>query len=335
MSASAEWLLTQPSRASTEVPPVVSTLEKHPSHDMLNTKLGPDGKGDAGDVALPPISTRDEYDEAMLERFAHVPMNHFHETVLKAVVILKRRAQAARLSKDAKDGKEAAASAEADTDAESDTNTGGGGDPGVRSNSRWSMKKSSMTVAQPKKSERIKHIRSREEKILDGKQRLLERLEAHQLDDVQMVDDGNCQFRALSEQCYGTPKYHFALRLRTVEHMEENHADFEPYFAESEFSEYCRKMKMRGTWGDELSLRAASELLQCTIYVVTSEEDNWFLNYSPEKGGGLFGDSPPQPKRSLFLTDVSPIHYNTCEPQKVSKGRLKLIKRVGAPGPQP
>ena len=46
-----------PSRASTEVPPVVSTLEKHPSHDMLNTKLGPDGKGDAGDVALPPISS--------------------------------------------------------------------------------------------------------------------------------------------------------------------------------------------------------------------------------------------------------------------------------------
>ena len=44
-----------------------------------------------------------------------------------------------------------------------------------------------------------------------GRQRLLERLAHHRLDDVQMVDDGNCQFRAISMELYNTQAHHAAV----------------------------------------------------------------------------------------------------------------------------
>jgi hypothetical protein len=36
-----------------------------------------------------------------------------------------------------------------------------------------------------------------------------------------MEDDGNCQFRALSSECYGTQRFHRAIRLKVVQHIEE------------------------------------------------------------------------------------------------------------------
>ena len=141
-----------------------------------------------------------------------------------------------------------------------------------------------------------------------------------------MVDDGNCQFRALSEECWGTPRYHYAVRLRACEYMEANSDQFACYFPENEWADYLRKMRMRRTWGDELSLRAAAEVLKCSVYVVTSESENWLLNYAPgdQKGSAAASSGPV---RSLFLTYVSPIHYNTCEPKTT-----ELSDGLGAEG---
>jgi hypothetical protein len=75
---------------------------------------------------------------------------------------------------------------------------------------------------------------------------------------------------------------------------------------ESAFHEYIRNMHMPGTWGDELTLRAAADVLKVKVYVITSEEQNWLLHYDigdGKKGGG---------ERCLFITYTSPIHYNTA-----------------------
>ena len=57
-------------------------------------------------------------------------------------------------------------------------------------------------------------------------------------------------------------------------------------------------------WGDELTLSAAAEALQCEVHVVTTEQENWLLHYGAEEAAerGL--------RRQCFLTYVSPIHYN-------------------------
>ena len=78
---------------------------------------------------------------------------------------------------------------------------------------------------------------------------------------------------------------------------------------EAEWQSYVAGMRKPSTWGDELCLRAAAEFLNVKILVVTSEASNWMLEYAPEAGGHTV-------ERTLFLTFISPIHYNTIDPQE-------------------
>lgn len=60
-------------------------------------------------------------------------------------------------------------------------------------------------------------------------------------------------------------------------------------------------MSRSGTWGDELTLRAACDWFGARICLITSEESNWFIQYEPRQ---------LRSSRELFLAYISPIHYN-------------------------
>lgn len=90
-------------------------------------------------------------------------------------------------------------------------------------------------------------------------------------------DDGNCQFRAFSQQCYGEQIYHSAVRKAVCEHMLKERAFFGAMFEGEDFSAYMESMSMERTWGDELTLRAAADCFGCTIHLITSNESNWYL----------------------------------------------------------
>ena len=94
------------------------------------------------------------------------------------------------------------------------------------------------------------------------------------------------------------------------------------------------------TWGDELTLRAASDCFGCTIHVITSHEANWYLRYAPAaddkaksprrpaapatrkpQPGSPYAAAAPVASRqrsnkvewrgkNVFLVYVSPVHYD-------------------------
>ena len=87
------------------------------------------------------------------------------------------------------------------------------------------------------------------------------------------------------------------------------------------------------TWGDELTLRAASDCFGVTIHVLTSHEANWYLRYAPADDkakagaksparkptpGGAAAAQTTSPRRlkvewrgkNVFLIYVSPVHYD-------------------------
>lgn len=69
---------------------------------------------------------------------------------------------------------------------------------------------------------------------------------------VRIATDGNCLFRAISDQIYGqeTLNTHLILRYKAVEFMRENRDDFECFIEDSQtFEEYLDKMSKDGTWG--------------------------------------------------------------------------------------
>lgn len=130
--------------------------------------------------------------------------------------------------------------------------------------------------------------------------RLRDRLKLLKLDMHVMQGDGNCQFRSVSFCLYGTEDHHGHVRRKAIEYMRQRSEEFEMFLGE-EYPQYLGGMERSRTWGDELTLRAIAEVYNLVINVITSTHKNWFLRYSPSSGTA---------PREVFLTYISPLHYN-------------------------
>ena len=148
----------------------------------------------------------------------------------------------------------------------------------------------------------------------DGASTLNRRLASLRLRTVRMGDDGNCQFRALAHGLFGDQDQHLRVRDACVTHMVDpkRRGEYEVFFGD-DFDEYATSMANPRTWGDELTLRACSDAFQCVIHVVQSTAENWYLVYEPRVANEGDGGKEGRWRRLLFLTYVSPVHYNSFE----------------------
>jgi len=163
-------------------------------------------------------------------------------------------------------------------------------------------KRVSATQLEAEQSELLRNM-SREQRIGEGKKLLQLRCEQIKVRQVEMADDGNCQFRALAHELYGDQEHHRLVRSAVMQHMKANSTDFAVFVGDdNDWNTYLSKMGMNGCWGDELTLRAASDAYSCVVHIVSSEHENWLLHYG--------ADGAPAGARECFLTYVSPIHYN-------------------------
>jgi len=142
--------------------------------------------------------------------------------------------------------------------------------------------------------------------VRSGKALLDQRCAFFSLEQVDMVGDGNCQFRALAQELYGTQEHHALIRETIVDHMHKHNSDFSFLFEDGEWENYMCNIAQPCTWGDELTLRAAVDAFQIRAHVITSNDRNWYLVYDPSSGAH---------SRQVFITYIAPIHYNTVEPR--------------------
>jgi hypothetical protein len=149
--------------------------------------------------------------------------------------------------------------------------------------------------------------------------RLYDRLNSLGLDMVLQFGDGNCQFRSLSWGLFGTPQHHGFVRRSAVEHMKLHRSEFEAFLGE-DFKTYAREMQRDGTWGDELTLRAACESYGVVVNVVSSDASHWFVRYVP---------SHTAAQRELFLAYVAPVHYNALRRKPRGFASLRSLSSLG------
>ncbi|UZJ53040.1 hypothetical protein CBS101457_002360 [Exobasidium rhododendri] len=97
------------------------------------------------------------------------------------------------------------------------------------------------------------------------------------------MGDGNCLFRALSDQLYGYPHQHGILREQVCDYLAERPDKFEAFIdIERPFIEYVRTMRQSGTYGGHLELSAFAQLQQKEIkivqpglvYIVSGEDES-------------------------------------------------------------
>ncbi|KAF8553262.1 cysteine proteinase [Imleria badia] len=83
------------------------------------------------------------------------------------------------------------------------------------------------------------------------------------------LGDGNCLFRALSDQLYGSPSHHLQLRKDICDWIETHSQRYEP-FCEDErgLTAHLRCMRERGTYGGHLELSAFAHFVRRNVKVV-------------------------------------------------------------------
>eukprot|EP00759_Apiculatamorpha_spiralis_P005321 PhF_6_TR13225/c0_g1_i1/m.20914 len=160
---------------------------------------------------------------------------------------------------------------------------------------------------------------SREAKIRSGMILIEQRLTHLGLKQVEMKDDGNCQFRSIAHQLYGDQERHLEIRAAAVHHFETHRADFNFLFENAEEAKaYIDEMRTPKTWGDELTLKMICEGLGVTIHVVSSTGSNYYHKYVPAEeyvqSTAECGSPTTKQNRgavNIFLGYISPIHYNS------------------------
>jgi len=152
-----------------------------------------------------------------------------------------------------------------------------------------------------------KRTLSREAAIKEGKELLRQRCAFLGLRQVEVEDDGNCQFRAVAWELYGSQVHHTDVRAAVVTQLQCCADEYCTFFGAESWQQYLETMEQLCTWGDELTLRAAADVFRVRIHLVTSTSENWYLTYQP--CGGL-----PHGARELFLTYLAPVHYNIVQP---------------------
>tara|TARA_B100000519_G_scaffold133079_1_gene115026 strand:- start:115 stop:1860 length:1746 start_codon:yes stop_codon:yes gene_type:complete len=140
--------------------------------------------------------------------------------------------------------------------------------------------------------------------------RLLEKLKERGLREVQVLGDGNCQFRALSEQLYGNEARHKEIRARVVEHLRDNETKYAG-FVEGTYKEYVDKMSRDRSWGDDKTLQVFANIhfLRIEIYTDYDYEDEkkWIPKILPR------GDDGEELEflSTIQLSFYSEWHYNS------------------------
>jgi hypothetical protein len=138
------------------------------------------------------------------------------------------------------------------------------------------------------------------------RQLLRRRLEEKGLRENEIDGDGNCQFRAIADQLYSSSDRYAEVRTDIVEHLRLNAPLYSGFVHDIPYDAYIENMGRDGTWGDHVTLQAASNLYGLEIRVYTSYDENWERVIRPTDGGNIRG--------VIQLSFYAELHYNSVYP---------------------
>ena len=87
---------------------------------------------------------------------------------------------------------------------------------------------------------------------------------------IDVGGDGDCFFRAVSHQLYGTPNNHFYLRSVGVQYLVHNPEQFIESSTEHSWQDYLQRMSNQGTWADAIIIQAVANCLNLSIHIIES-----------------------------------------------------------------
>lgn len=136
-------------------------------------------------------------------------------------------------------------------------------------------------------------------------ERLTERLRLYELVENKVKGDGNCQFRALSDQLYQSPDHHEFVRSQIINQLKTNRDAYDGYVPMA-YDDYLEKVARNGEWGDHVTLQAAADKYGVKIFVMTSFKDTCYIEILPKV---------QKSNKVILLSFWAEVHYNSIHPQ--------------------
>lgn len=136
--------------------------------------------------------------------------------------------------------------------------------------------------------------------------------------------DGNCLFRALSDQLYGEDARHAKIRTDVVDYIRSNREDFEPFLVdETSFERHLQNLGDLGTYGANDSIVAFSRIRGVTIVIHQLDEPMWRVDGEGRRAG----------QRELHISYHNGNHYNSVRRIGEEKDvRMPANIRINLPG---
>ena len=93
-----------------------------------------------------------------------------------------------------------------------------------------------------------------------------------------VAGDGNCMFRSLSHQLYGTSERHFSVRALLLRFENKNQEIFSKLLMEVNsptIQSHIKKLNLPGKWGTHVELHAAATYFQIPVFFIRTPCNNY------------------------------------------------------------
>ncbi|KAL9970668.1 hypothetical protein ACROYT_G023078 [Oculina patagonica] len=139
-----------------------------------------------------------------------------------------------------------------------------------------------------------------------------------------IVVDGDCFFRSVSHQIFGSVANHLIVRLAGVEYLRNHCEEFVEFFEGQSWLDYLSSMCREGTWCDALMVQAVANAYNLRINIVESGDGFSELTVVECQHSGF------ETRRSIVLGHVDEYHYVSTIPLDFcgSNGRDNECQRV-------
>ena len=130
--------------------------------------------------------------------------------------------------------------------------------------------------------------------------------------------DGNCLFRAVSDQVYGTDKHYDIIRQKCMDYLEVQKRFFK-LFVDGDFDEYIKQKRMDAIWGDDIEIEALSEIYNRPIEIYSGSITP-LRCFHEDKNNYTYNKTP------IRLSYHGRKHYNSVIPLEEAKYQYKLFE---------
>ena len=129
---------------------------------------------------------------------------------------------------------------------------------------------------------------------------------------VNTIGDGNCFFRSVSHQLYGTEDRHPQIRALAIQHLINCPEHFVEYNTDQSWLQYLQSMSRLGTWADNIIIQSVANTNNLRINITESAPN--FSESTTVKSIHAESENQRRNLRDIYVGHLDELHYVSTTP---------------------